>query len=105
MTFINPDRPGIEPAELPHPRHNPASALDDQPRMGDGWTANRPRSNGLMLTGGIIVALMIAGWVTFSGMIETASVANTPPTTTSQPTNIPFVSSGAPPTTGQAAAR
>jgi hypothetical protein len=84
MTFINHDRPGIEPAELPHPRHNPASAVDNRPRMGDGWTANRSRSSGLMLAGGIIVALMIAGWVTFSGTIETASVANTPSTTMGQ---------------------
>ena len=79
MTFIDPGRPGIESAE-----RLPASAFDDQPRMGDGWTANRPRSSGLMLAGGIIVALMIAGWVTFSGMIEIGRATNTLPTTTGQ---------------------
>jgi hypothetical protein len=79
MTFIDPDRRGMDPAEP-----LPAPAFDDQLRMGGGWTANRPRSSGLMLAGGIIVALMIAGWVTFSGMIETGRTTNTSPTTTGQ---------------------
>jgi hypothetical protein len=79
MTFIDPDRPAIESAEP-----LPASAFDGQLRMGDGWTANRPRSSGLMLAGGIIVALMVAGWVTFSGMIEIGRTTNTSPMTTGQ---------------------
>jgi hypothetical protein len=79
MTFIEPGRRGIESAERPL-----ASAFDGRLRIGDGWTANRPRSSGLILAGGIIVALMIAGWVTFSGMIETGRATNTSPTTMGQ---------------------
>jgi hypothetical protein len=104
MTFIDPNRPGIAPAQPVPPRRNLASAFDDEPRV-DGWTANRPRSSGLMLAGGITVALMIAGWVTFSGMIETGSAANTPSAATSQPTIVPAVSPVAPTTTGPAPAR
>lgn len=102
MISIDPNRPGIDSAEPLLSRQNPASAFDDQPRM-DGWTANRPRSSGLMLAGGLIVALMIAGWVSFSGMIET--VRNTPSATISQPTTAPAVSPGTPTTNGQAPAR
>ena len=102
MTFIDPDRPGIDSAEPLLSRQNPASTFDDQPRM-DGWTANRPRSSGLMLAGGLMVALMIAGWVSISGMIEAGR--NTPPATISQPTTAPAVSPGAPTTNGQAPAR
>jgi hypothetical protein len=101
MTFIDPNRPGTEPVEPLLPRHNPASAFDDQPRI-DGWTANRPRSTGMMLAGGIIVALMIAGWVTVSGMIETGMTANPPLATAHQPTAAPAV---APTTNGQAPTR
>ena len=102
MTFIDPNRPGADSAEPLLSRHNPASAFDDRPRM-DGWSANRPRSSGLMLAGGLIVALMIAGWVSFSGMMETGR--NTPAATISQPTAAPAVSPGAPTTNGQAPAR
>jgi hypothetical protein len=104
LAFIDPSRPRIDPAEPLPPRSNFTSAFEDRPRV-DGWTANRPRSSGLMLAGGIIVALMIAGWVTFSGMFETGSATNTPPVTISQPTVSPNVSPGAPATTGQARAR
>jgi hypothetical protein len=105
MTVIDPDRPGIEAAAPPYPRHIPASDFDGQRRINDGWTVNRPRSNGLMLTGGIVVALMMAGWVTFSGMFETDRTTNTPPMSTSQATKIPVVSSSTPATTDKAPAR
>lgn len=104
MTFIDPNRPGIDSAEPLLSRHNPASAFDDQPRT-DGWTANRSRSSGLMLAGGLIVALMIAGWVSFSGMIETGSATNTPLATITQPTTAPAVSPGKSTTNGQAPAQ
>ena len=104
MTFIDPNRSEIDSTEPLPFRHNPASAFDDQPRM-DGWSANRPRSSGLMLAGGLIVALMIAGWVSFSGMIETGRATNTPPATISQPITAPAVAPGAPTTNGQAPAR
>jgi hypothetical protein len=93
MAFIDPNRPEIDPAEQLLPRHNPGSAVDDRPRM-DGWTANRPRSSGLMLAGGIMGALVIAGWVTFSsGKFKAGNVTNTPPATISQPTTAPAGSS------------
>jgi hypothetical protein len=104
MAFIDPNRPGIDPVEPLPTRRNPASAFDDGPRA-DDWRADRPRSNGLMLAGCVIVALMIAGLFTFSGKVESGSTANTPPATTSQPTTAPAVSPVAPTTTGQAPAR
>ena len=76
MAFIDPNRPKIGYAEQSLPRHDPASAFDDQPRV-HGWTANRPRSSGLMLAGGLMAALVIAGWVTFSaGKFENGNVTN-----------------------------
>jgi hypothetical protein len=105
MAFIDPSRPGIDPAEPLPPRRNPASAFDDGPRV-DSWTANRPRSSGLMLAGGIMAALIISGWVNFSsGMFVTGSATNTPPATIIQPATAPTVSPGPPTTTGQAPAR
>jgi hypothetical protein len=108
MAFNDPIRPGIDRAEPLPSRHNPASAFDDGPRV-DGWTAKRPRNSNLILilAGGITAALMIAGWVTYSGMGEIGSATNTPPTTTSQPTaaEAPTVAPGTPATTGQAPAR
>jgi hypothetical protein len=104
MAFIDPNRPETDPAEPLLSRHNPKSAVDDRPRM-DGWTANLPRSSGLMLAGGIMAALVIAGWVTFSsGKFETGNVTNTPQATISQPTTASPVSSIMPTTTGQAPA-
>ena len=102
MAFIDPNRPKSDPAEPLLPLHNPASAFDDGPRTND-LRENRPRSNGLMLAGVIIIALMIAGVVTFSGKIEIGSATNTPPAATSQPTA--QAPAGAPTTTGQAPAR
>jgi hypothetical protein len=104
MAFIDPSRPGIDRAEPLPPRCNPASAFDDEPRM-DDWTASSPRSSGLMLAGGIMAALMISGWVTFSsGKFETGSAINTPLATITQSSTAPTVSPGSP-TTGQTPAR
>ena len=105
MAFIDPNRPKIGYAEQSLPRHDPASAFDDQPRV-HGWTANRPRSSGLMLAGGLMAALVIAGWVTFSaGKFETGNVTNASPANIDQRTIAPTVSSTKPTTAGQAPAR
>lgn len=104
MAFIDPNRPEIDLAEQLLPPHSPASAFDDQPRM-HGWTANRPRSSGLMLAGGLTAALVIAGWVTFSsGKFETGNVTNAPPANIHQRTIAPTVSSTMPTTAGRAPA-
>ena len=104
MAFIDPNRPEIAQAEQPLPLHSPASSFDNRPRI-DGWTANRPRSSGLMLAGGLMAALVIAGWITFSsGKFETGSATNTPPAIINQPTPAPTVSPVMPTTAGQAPA-
>lgn len=104
MAFIDPNRPEITPAEQQLPLQSPASFFEDRPRM-DGWTANRPRSSGLMLAGGLVTALIIAGWITLSsGKFETGNAINTLPTTVGQPTTALIVSPVMPATAGQAPA-
>jgi hypothetical protein len=102
MAFIDPNRPEIDPAQPLLPLHNPTSAFDDGPR-GNDLRENRARNSGLMLAGVIIIALMIAGLVNFSGKVEIGDATKTPPATTSQPTA--QAPAGAPTTTGQAPAR
>jgi hypothetical protein len=102
MAFIDPSPPGNDPVELLPPRRNPASAFDDGPRV-DRWTASHPRSNGLMLASGIMVALLISGWVTFSsGKFETGSATSTLSSSKTQPPIAPTTSPSPSTTTGQA---